>query len=67
MHSNQTQSSPCNKNCVMNSVTHLCNGCFRTIEEIMGWIHSSEKIKKEILKKVEIRRSFLQKGQHPPI
>lgn len=67
MLSNQSQSSPCNKNCVMNPITHLCNGCFRTIEEITQWIHCSDKTKNEILQNVEIRKSSLQIDTQPPV
>lgn len=64
MLSRQTQSSPCNKNCIMDSVTHLCKGCFRTIEEIIQWMHSSEKVKNEILHKVELRKSSSQMNEN---
>jgi len=60
MLSTQAQSSPCNKHCIMDSVTHLCNGCFRTIEEIIQWAHCSEEIKNDIMQNVETKKSTLQ-------
>lgn len=65
MLSNQTQSSPCNKHCIIDPVTHLCKGCFRTIDEIIQWIHCSSETKIQILEKVELRKSFLQTGKQP--
>lgn len=58
MHSNQIQSSPCNKNCIIDPMTHFCKGCFRTIEEIIQWAHCSTEIKSRILKEVETRKSY---------
>ncbi|MBA4405835.1 DUF1289 domain-containing protein [bacterium] len=63
MLSNQTQSSPCNKHCIMDPVTQLCNGCFRTIEEIIQWTHSSNEIRKDIMRKVEARKSSSQENK----
>jgi predicted Fe-S protein YdhL (DUF1289 family) len=60
MPSNQTQFSPCNNNCIMDAVTHFCKGCFRTIDEIILWVHCSDEIKNDIMQKVETRKSSLQ-------
>ncbi len=65
MLSNQTQSSPCNKHCIMDPITQLCKGCFRTIDEIVQWIHCSEVIKNDILHKVETRKSSFQIDKQP--
>lgn len=51
--------SPCNGKCVMDSKTNLCSGCFRTIEEIIGWISFSDKQKFEILTSVAERKRKL--------
>jgi uncharacterized protein len=32
-----TVASPCISICVMNEQTGLCEGCLRTIDEIMAW------------------------------
>jgi uncharacterized protein len=45
----------------MDSTTNLCKGCFRTIEEIINWQHSSEEQKKIILQKVENRKLDIQR------
>lgn len=55
--------SPCNGKCVVDNKTNLCYGCFRTIEEIIGWISFTDAKKFEILKKVtERKRKFLHTG-----
>ena len=57
-----TTPSPCNNECIMDPVTHFCQGCYRTIEEIIRWSFFSPDEKKEILKKVENRKMSLKKG-----
>lgn len=46
--------SPCISICRMNPRTGLCEGCFRTIEEIAQWGSASEERKRQVW--VEIRR-----------
>ena len=46
--------SPCINICKMNPQSGLCEGCFRTIDEIVQWSTASEDRKRQVW--VEIRR-----------
>ncbi|RJG07501.1 DUF1289 domain-containing protein [Noviherbaspirillum cavernae] len=46
--------SPCINVCRMNPRTGLCEGCYRTIDEIAQWGSASEETKRAVW--VEIRR-----------
>jgi predicted Fe-S protein YdhL (DUF1289 family) len=46
--------SPCINICKMDAQTGLCEGCFRTIDEIVKWSTSTEDAKRAVW--VEIRR-----------
>lgn len=46
--------SPCINICKMNAQTGLCEGCFRTIEEIAKWSTATEEMKRRVW--VEIKR-----------
>lgn len=46
--------SPCISICKMNAQTGLCEGCFRTIDEIAQWGTATEESKRQVW--VEIRR-----------
>lgn len=46
--------SPCISICKMNPRTGLCEGCFRTIDEIAQWSSATEERKRQVW--VEIRR-----------
>ena len=61
MQSDVTVTSPCNNNCIMNPNTTYCDGCFRTIEEIIHWSVFSDEEKKQVLQKVERRIVSLKK------
>lgn len=41
-------SSPCVNWCEMNLQTNYCLGCYRSIEEISGWVNFSEAEKERI-------------------
>jgi predicted Fe-S protein YdhL (DUF1289 family) len=40
--------SPCISVCRMDAATGLCEGCFRTIDEIVGWGTAPEARKREV-------------------
>jgi predicted Fe-S protein YdhL (DUF1289 family) len=40
--------SPCISVCRMDAATGLCEGCFRTIDEIVGWGAAPEARKREV-------------------
>ncbi|MFA5804700.1 MAG: DUF1289 domain-containing protein [Melioribacteraceae bacterium] len=61
MQSDVSVTSPCNNNCIMNPTTNYCDGCFRTIEEIIQWSFYSDEEKKQVLRKIERRIVFLKK------
>ena len=48
--------SPCNKVCKIDVKTGLCLGCDRTENEIIDWIILNDIQKKNILKKIDIRK-----------
>lgn len=47
--------SPCVRNCCLDE-QDICVGCFRHIEEIVGWQRRTEQQQREILKKCQSRR-----------
>jgi predicted Fe-S protein YdhL (DUF1289 family) len=49
--------SPCTSVCIIDPVTGLCGGCFRTLEEISGWIDFSTAEKRTVIAALGARRS----------
>ncbi|BAL22862.1 DUF1289 domain-containing protein [Azoarcus sp. KH32C] len=49
--------SPCINICRMNGETGLCEGCFRTLDEIAGWSRQGDDEKLRILALIAQRRS----------
>lgn len=49
--------SPCINVCKMDEVSGLCQGCFRTLEEITGWSRAPDDDKLTILAAVDRRRA----------
>jgi predicted Fe-S protein YdhL (DUF1289 family) len=49
--------SPCVSVCRMNAATGLCEGCWRTLEEIAAWSRLSDDEKRAVLARVAARRS----------
>ena len=49
--------SPCVDVCRMNPATLLCEGCFRTLEEIAAWSSMSAEEKREVLVRLPARKS----------
>ena len=48
--------SPCINVCRMNPHTGLCEGCYRTLDEIAAWSAMSPEEKRAVLAKVPARR-----------
>jgi len=48
--------SPCNKICWIDQQTGWCEGCHRTVEEIMAWPRASDAEKHAILKRLPARQ-----------
>jgi predicted Fe-S protein YdhL (DUF1289 family) len=47
--------SPCINVCELNAHTGLCDGCFRTLDEIAAWSGYSATEKKQVLAQLEER------------
>ena len=47
--------SPCIKVCKYDE-DHVCMGCYRTMEEITGWLFMADEEKAKVLKDAEVRR-----------
>ena len=48
--------SPCTNVCRMNPDTALCEGCFRTLDEIAAWSSLTSEEKRSVLAKLPARR-----------
>ena len=48
--------SPCISVCRMNPASGLCEGCYRSIEEIVQWGNADDKSKRTIWARIEQRR-----------
>ena len=48
--------SPCNNVCKMNLQTGLCEGCYRTLDEIAAWSGMSAEEKLAVLDRLPARR-----------
>jgi predicted Fe-S protein YdhL (DUF1289 family) len=48
--------SPCTSVCTIDAETGLCAGCYRTLDEIAGWIDLSAEQKRTLLGTLLIRR-----------
>ncbi|MGA7815474.1 DUF1289 domain-containing protein [Caballeronia sp.] len=48
--------SPCIHVCRMNASTGLCDGCFRTIDEIAAWSSADAVQKRGILAEADVRK-----------
>ena len=51
--------SPCINICKMNPQTGLCEGCFRTIEEIAQWSTATEEMKRRVWGEIKRRQDEL--------
>jgi predicted Fe-S protein YdhL (DUF1289 family) len=52
-----TIASPCINVCRMNADTGLCEGCFRSLDEIARWSRHDDAEKRRILAAIERRRA----------
>jgi len=48
--------SPCINVCKMNPETELCEGCFRTLDEIAAWSGMSSEERRVVLTRLPARR-----------
>jgi uncharacterized protein len=49
--------SPCTSLCVVDPGSGLCCGCFRTLDEISGWIDFSPSEKRSVIAALDARRT----------
>jgi predicted Fe-S protein YdhL (DUF1289 family) len=49
--------SPCTGVCTIDRATSLCSGCYRTLDEIAGWIDLSAEQRRTLLATLLIRRA----------
>lgn len=57
--------SPCISICRMDGVSGLCQGCFRTRDEIAGWSRADDDHKRALWATIEQRMAVLQTGAKP--
>ena len=50
--------SPCISICVIDEPTGLCAGCFRTLDEIAGWIDLSAADRRAVVANLALRRAL---------
>lgn len=48
--------SPCVKICVLDPVTRICKGCYRTIDEVAEWVEYTPEEKLAALERVAQRK-----------
>ena len=41
--------SPCTKNCSLNTSTNICEGCGRTLDEIVEWTRMTDEEKQQVM------------------
>ena len=44
--------SPCTKNCSLNISTNICEGCGRTLDEIIEWTRMTDEEKQQVMKRL---------------
>jgi predicted Fe-S protein YdhL (DUF1289 family) len=49
--------SPCTSVCTIHSDTGLCAGCFRTLDEIAGWVRLTDDEKRAVIAALPERRN----------
>ena len=52
--------SPCISVCQMSAATALCEGCFRTRDEIAAWGNAGGDVKRAIWARIEVRIAAVQ-------
>ena len=53
--------SPCVSVCVMNPHSQLCEGCFRSLDEIAHWSRLAEPAKRQVWQRIQAHVSSLPK------
>ncbi len=63
--SSSDPASPCVGVCVINPQTQLCEGCFRTLDEIAGWWDYTPNQKRAVLTQLDDRLTRILDGTFP--
>jgi predicted Fe-S protein YdhL (DUF1289 family) len=50
--------SPCTSVCVLDPSTGWCRGCFRTIQEIAGWLDFTAEEKRRVVRAIAERQAM---------
>ena len=58
--------SPCTDVCRIDAATGWCEGCLRTIDEIAAWGTLDDRAKREIWKRLPVRRQQLAGASDKP-
>lgn len=57
-----TVPSPCVSLCQMNQATGFCNGCLRTIDEIVAWSRTDDHYKQAVWLEIRRREALIDFG-----
>ena len=44
--------SPCTGNCSLNTTTSICEGCGRSINEIVEWTRMTDEVKQQVMERL---------------
>ena len=58
--------SPCNDVCRIDLASGFCEGCLRTIDEVVGWGASSDEQKREVWEQLKLRADAIAGGRPHP-
>ncbi len=50
--------SPCTKNCSLNTSTNICEGCGRTLEEIVEWMRMTDDEKQQEMNRLSENKTI---------
>ena len=53
--------SPCNKICMIHPQARICTGCYRTMDEISGWMRLTSEERKALMADLPGRAGLLKK------
>lgn len=57
--------SPCINICKLNAQTGLCEGCMRSMDEIVNWIFYSDPEKQIVLDNIQLRKLETAESSEP--
>ena len=57
--------SPCVRVCTLDPLTGYCVGCYRTVQEVAGWVEMTAEEKRAVLERVARRSARAHRGGAP--